>query len=142
MASVLDDLRCYSRVECWNYPGSAIISAGDDYCWSDIASEARPIQARALEEYCRLHESLKVLLRNQPADTLAELDKANEAVTNVIEQRSTLFHSSADAAFSRAGKALETATGLVPRLYSAEEDEMILVPDTNAVLHNPDLDTW
>jgi hypothetical protein len=142
IVSILKELQGYCKVRRWNFPGSAIIWVGGDYCWVELPPGARPIQARLLEEYQRLYGVLQVLLCGQPDDTLRELEQANEVVLGVIKQEGWLHHATADEAFLEATEALETAVGLISRLYSAEEDTIILVPDTNALLYNPDLDSW
>jgi hypothetical protein len=139
---ILEELQGHCMIRRWNRPGSYILSGGADFCWVELPSEARPIQARVLEEYRRLHDVLQALLCGQPDDTLRELKQANEVVLGVIKQEGWLHHATADEAFLEATEALETAVGLISRLYSAEEDTIILVPDTNTLLYNPDLDSW
>jgi len=59
IVSILKGLQGYCKVRCWNWSSSWVVSSGVYCFWAELPPEARPIQARVLEEYQRLHDVLR-----------------------------------------------------------------------------------
>jgi len=100
------------------------------------------IQAELLEKYRRFHEVINVLLSNQPKDTLAELSKVNKILLNTIEQNNYTWCKKTTEELDKAVQALKMQCKLLNRLYDPFEGEVIFVPDTNALIYNPNLESW
>jgi hypothetical protein len=143
--NLLNDLLMnYSSIYNMNKPGDSIviISPSGDYAYEELTEQGRQVQAQLLDEYRRFYEVINVLLRNQPKDTLAELFKANKILLNTIEQNNTTWCKNTTEALDKAVQALKMQCKLLNRLYDPFEGEVIFVPDTNALIYNPNLESW
>lgn len=112
-----------------------------DYYYRDLDERGRQTQSQLLEEYRRYRDILKTLLIGQPRDTQDELNHADELLMWIIEQNSTRFKTTEEA-LEKAVEALSTQLNLLKRLYDASNGEATYIPDTNALIYNPDLESW
>ncbi len=145
--NLLNDLLMnYSSIYLWNKnrPGDSIvlISTSGDYVYEKLTEQGRQVQAELLEKYHRFYELVNVLLRNQPKDTLVELSKVNKILLNTIEQNNNTWCKNTTEALDKAVQALKMQCKLLHRLYDPFEGEVIFVPDTNALIYNPNLESW
>ena len=143
--NLLNDLLMnYSSIYNINKPGNSIvlISPSGDYAYEKLTEQGRQVQAQLLEKYLHFHEVINVLLRNQPKDTLAELSKANKILLNTIEQNNKTCCKKTTEALDKAVQALKMQCKLLNRLYDPFEGEVTFVPDTNALISNPNLESW
>jgi len=138
---LLNLLLNHSSIYRWNKPGSRIISTAGDYEYIELEEEGRQIQAQLLEKYRHFFALLSVMLKNQPKDTLNILSEEDSEIMRIIEQNVTWCKNTQEA-LHEAVQALQTELELLNRLYDPSDGEAILVPDTNALLYNPDLESW
>jgi len=133
----------HSSVYMWNTPDSSVkvLSLVGDYAYKQLEEEGRQIQAHVLEQYRRFYALLTVLLKDQPKDTLKELSEENTVMMCTIEQNHTWCKNTQEV-FHEAVQALQRELKLLNRLYDSSDGEAIYVPDTNALLYNPDLESW
>ncbi len=133
----------YSSIYLWNVEGGpfVVISPSGDYAYRELGQEGRRVQARLLDDYRRFHALLTVLLSGQPQDTLDSLSEAHTILLHTIEQDHTWCKNTQEA-LDRAVEALEAELHLLDRLYDCSGGESTYVPDTNALLSNPDLESW
>jgi hypothetical protein len=110
--------------------------------WAKLDIEGRRVQSRVLEEYRRFFETVRVLLRGQPPDALRELEEADAALREILEQSQLSWLGSVDDAHQRALSAIDAQCSLLTRLHDAGDGTDVYVPDTNALLHNLDLENW
>ena len=109
--------------------------------YRELDDSGRQIQSQLLEEYRRYRDILKTLVIDQPQDTLDEFNHADELLMWIIEQNNTQFKTSEEA-LEKATEALSTQLNLLKRLYDVSSGETTYIPDTNALLFNPDLEAW
>jgi hypothetical protein len=131
----------HSAVYLFNPPDSLVISGSGNHSWDELSPEGRRLQARTLEEYQRFAAVLRALFRHQPSDTREQYEDAVTTVLAVVEQTGSLWEDNREEPLARALAALRLQTDLLERLHSST-DEPIFVPDTNALLYNPDLEKW
>ena len=112
------------------------------HSWQPLSDNGRQIQSKALEEYRRFYSVLQTLLREQPEDALKKLKDSNQEVLEVIQQGGATYTPEARLDFEKAYTSLAQQVELVNRLYGAPDDTVVFVPDTNALLYNPDLEDW
>ena len=121
---------------------SLIVDMSGDHCWSPLDLEGQRFQSKLLEDYRRLFATLNVLLYNQPSDALDSLTQANETILSLINQTGSTYLASSKEAFDDGEQAYKSLLLLVARLYDTDQEEIILVPDTNALLYNHQLEKW
>jgi hypothetical protein len=141
---LLDDLLLnHSSIYKWNKPGGPIeiIPAHGDYAYQELGEAGRQIQSKALEEYRCFYVLLNVLLKGQPKDSLKLLSKSDTVLMRTIEQQHTWCKNTQEA-LDKAVEALQAQLDLLKHLYDSSSGEAAYVPDTNALLYNPALETW
>jgi len=121
---------------------SLIVNLSGDHRWSPLDLEGQRFQSKLLEDYRRFFATLSVLLFHQPSDALASLKQANETILALIEQNGATYLATSQEAFDEGEKVYKSLLELIARLYDTDREEIILVPDTNALLYNHQLDKW
>jgi hypothetical protein len=121
--------------------GRAIITP-NYYKWETLDLDGQRIQSKLLGDYRKLFALLRVFLQNQPSDVFDSLQESNDVILKIIEQNGNTDISTLQEAFDDGKKAYRTLSNLIARLYDTEDEEIILVPDTNALLYNHQLDKW
>lgn len=141
---LLEDLLLnHSSIYMWNTPGGSVvvISTDGNYAYKELGEEGRQIQAQLLEGYRHFYALLTILLKGQPEDSLRGLSQANTVMSRTIEQNHTGCQNTQEA-LDAAVQALQTQLKLLNRLYDSSNGKATYVPDTNALLYNPDLESW
>lgn len=133
----------HSSIYMWNTPNESVtvISAQGNYAYKELREEGRQIQTQLLEKYRHFFSLISVLLNNQPKDTLKELSQADKVMMHTIEQNHTWCKNTKEA-LNKAIQTLKAELELLSRLYDSSDGEATIVPDTNALLYNPDLESW
>lgn len=116
---------------------------GED-SWGELDDSSRQIQSKVLEEYRRFSSVLEVLFKEQSENTIKTFQEAKKVIFNVIQQEwdQHTYFGSCNQAFSKAKEALDTQINLLKRLYGISQNRFVVIPDTNALLFNPDLEAW
>lgn len=132
----------YSRIKRWNHPDSGVIHFGGDYSWFPLKEEGLQIQSKVLEDYRRFFAIVRSLLREQPKKALNTLDESDKLLNQVIEQHDVTHMGNTEEAFLRAGQSLNAILTLLNGLYDSSSGSAVYVPDTNALLYNPNIENW
>lgn len=116
---------------------------GEDV-WGELDAPSRQIQSKALEEYRGLSSVLEYFFKEQPENTIRTFQEEKKVILNVIQQEwdQDTYFGNCDQAFSKAKEALNTQIDLLKRLHTISPNKFVVVPDTNALLFNPDLQDW
>jgi rRNA-processing protein FCF1 len=125
-----------------NRSDSSIFIVGPSRSWAKLDQDGRRLQSQLLEEDTRLSALICALLSNAPKDSAKELKASQESLRELIDQSHLTWVKTTDEAFAEAEKALNTQLELIANLYDPIEGTPIYVPDTNALLWNPDLEQW
>ncbi len=136
-------LRDHSELYLWNPRDSGIFHTSGDHAYRNLSSEGKQLQSRLFEEYSALADLVGVLLREQPDKARKSHDKHRKTVLGAIEQEGLTWHRSIDEEWDFASKALRAQIDSIESLYSASgEGDVVVVPDTNALLWNASLEDW
>jgi hypothetical protein len=141
LQSLLADLEQRSVLVDRQLASDALIIIGAPYGWDPLDASGAVIQRRLLDEYKRFHSVVMALVRNGPETTREECEAANREVLAAIEQNEAQWSARAEV-FERARKATATQVERIQRAYETTSEEVVLVPDTNALLYNPALEEW
>ncbi len=125
-----------------NRADSSVFIVGPSRSWADLDQDGRRLQSRLLEENRRLAALVRALLSNAPEDGSKELKQAQETLQGLIDQSHLTWVKTTAEAFTEAEEALDKQLELIANLYDPVEGTPIYVPDTNALLWNPDLERW
>jgi hypothetical protein len=112
------------------------------FAWKPLDQGGQRIQSRVLEEYRQFHATFRVLLHKQPKNTAKILADSNQKILSLIEQSEpTRFRLPQDALLE-ALEALDAQVELLNHLYNPSDENTVYVPDTNALLFNPKIESW
>lgn len=143
LGNLLQELRAHSATRRWHNPNvDGFVYVGGHYAWNALDAAGLQIQAKSLEEYRRFFAVVRTLLREQPEEALGKLEQADSTILEIIQQQTPLYADDANSYFQRAFDAVESQVGLLERLYGPADERLSLVPDTNALIFNPDLEKW
>ncbi len=141
--SLLLELEHRSSIRVCNFnDGGNVVWIGPENSWDDLDEKGRKIQSKSLNEYRRFYDILFVLLKNQPDDTLSDLEDLNKEALDPIQQDGLTWHKSVSEPFSLAIEAIKKQIALLKSLHDVSEGNVTIVPDTNALLYNSALDNW
>ena len=130
----------YSEIYRWEEPDSFIFST-HPYSWKDLSIEGRQLQSRIFKEYLHFAERSRLLLLNQPPDSIAFFDESKNEIIGVINQERTYLPSQEEA-LSEVYKNLDSQIKLLDNIYDQSSGKILYVPDTNALLVNPRIEQW
>jgi hypothetical protein len=125
-----------------NKPSSSVVFVGPSHAWPDLDDLGRQLQSRLLDDHRKLGSLLEVLFAGSPADTLREFTEKRTALEELIDQSHLSWFETRAEAWAQADKALTSWRTLLGRLYDPSHAEVLYVPDTNALLWNPNLEDW
>jgi rRNA-processing protein FCF1 len=123
-------------------PHSGLVFFGAHYAFNDLSLEARRLQSKLLGDLKPFVAMARALLWRAPAEARKELDEAEKAILNVVEQTHCIWHKSPEAALETCRKGVRELFDAIHALHEPEQDSVLLIPDTNALLYNPSIATW
>jgi hypothetical protein len=142
IAADIDALLDRSSIRHFNPDMGSVFYVGPTGNWGELDVEGRRLQSKILRDYERYFAILAVLLRGQPGDAAHDLDSADEAIHDAVEQSHSTWAKTVEEPRVKVHEAFATQLELLDRLHDAGEGEPVFVPDTNALLHHVDLDHW
>jgi hypothetical protein len=110
--------------------------------WQPLSDEAARLRSKLREDYARFHDLLVCLIRSQPRPALDTLRQTSAIATELIDQSGATWTTSVTMAADEFEKAINEQVRLLAALYDGAEGEHVYVPDTNALVHNPQLEDW
>jgi hypothetical protein len=121
--------------------GGLVVITPTPFRWEPLSATGRSTQMRVREVHTRFSGLVRAVMAGEPASTLEKLVQLERRFLDVVNQDKPLSYETPLAAGERATEALERQFEYVEQLPSAAGDP-ILVPDTNALIFNPALETW
>jgi hypothetical protein len=123
-------------------PHGTILVVGGDYWWLPLSVEGSRIQSKLRDDHERWHALMSCLLRTQSFSIQDELRHRHAALKELIDLRGSTYIASGAEAFERFEGILNEQLRVLSSLYDGAEGEHVYVPDTNALLYNPQLEDW
>ena len=121
---------------------SVVVIRMGSHHWGELPVEGERVASKLRDEYDRLADVLRVLLRTQDRRTLQELEQGRKRVRQWIDQSGDHSFQNGQEAADRFAKELDEQLGLLEKLYDWREGEHIYVPDTNALIFHPKIEEW
>lgn len=121
-----------------NWP--LIVIGRGEYLWVALDTTGKRLQAKIVEAHAHYAALMRYLLSGHAdAEKFAELDE--EVMVPVLQAEPAYQDNLAGLTVSSVA-ALRAQVALLEGLYAASEEEVVLVPDTNALLYFPKLELW
>jgi rRNA-processing protein FCF1 len=130
-----------------NDPSSSVVFIPlHPWRWKQLPAEHRPLQGCAKEDAERLLETCRVSLAAAGPEHLEEFDKLAETVRRIYVRGSKSSGPLAEGLVKNAelvNDALDAVLQLIDALPGAHgAEELLVVPDTNALIQDPDIENW
>ena len=137
-------LREHCGVSPANKPGDEVvlISASGDHFWKPLSPEGKRIQVDLLSKVQRFGELLEVLAQGRPRSVQEELKTSLEHIRETVEQQGTTWWKTPAEAVSGIQELTAIVRNLLEEYFGSDSASAFVIPDTNAILHNPDIESW
>jgi hypothetical protein len=142
LKSTIKVLLQHSSLHRVNHPGSMVFSLDGNFGWNDLSVHGQQAQAKALQEYRHLFAIVSCLLIGQPQSTLKVFEDNDRLIIKLLEQHTLTCFETREQAQGSLSHAIDNIITLVANLSRESQDHPIYLPDTNALLANPDLEHW
>lgn len=133
-----------SSLRTWNrHVAGFFIPGGGDYFWNPLDGEGQELQSKLNGDYSHFCAILRVLLVEEPKRVGEELEASTRVVEKILEQKGDYWEGDTARILEQACTAIDAQVTLLARVHQPSPDgEVLFVPDTNALLYNPDLASW
>ncbi|SHK47560.1 PIN domain-containing protein [Tepidibacter formicigenes] len=125
-----------------NTGGNISIIGYSDYHWQKLDLEGRKIQTRLYKELNKQFELIEILMNRLPQNYIEEYKQTIKKVFEYLLQNSQIWISTIDEVVIKVKESFDKIDQLIDQLYSACEMTHVLIPDTNALLTNPNIEKW
>jgi PIN domain len=124
-----------------NQTGSNVFLVGPSHVFPELNSEQRRTRSRIGADLDHFLAVVHTLLDSQPAAVQRSISKAEKHLRAVAGQ-SRVSQRSTNEAKASLRKSLDELLALISDLHDDAEGCVLLVPDTNALLSSPSLESW
>jgi hypothetical protein len=133
----------YSSLEYYNPSGDGVvfISATGYHFWRQLPLKGKRLQSELLQEYEKFRAILSILFRAVSTKDVGSFDESEKVIKNNIMQSGPTWSKTPKEALDEVDGAFKQIQKLLEGLHSSKEG-CLFVPDTNALLMNPDISLW
>ena len=137
-------LRNFSGMTPANHPEDSVvlISASGNQFWTELSAEGKRIQVNLLPKISRFSELIRVLGRNLPGAAQDDLRCSLEDMGKAVEQEGTTWWKCPDEAVKGFQAIVSGISAILDEYFGSPSSRVIAIPDTNALLANPDIESW
>jgi hypothetical protein len=122
---------------------SSIVWVGwSEYHWNELDSNGRRLQGQIRSRYGHFVSLMRVFLQDAVESERKRFEEEARTIQNVIDREDHCWYKNTVDALSAAQKSLASQVKMLGDLYDPREGEVLLVPDTNALLYSPHLERW
>lgn len=122
--------------------GGGVVWVGPDRYIEFIDENARLLQSRILRDLDLLLPLTATLLRGQSDRDRNNFEKHADALRTCLEPGRLIWEHTMSQVVAKVTGALEGMLHLIGGVYDPSPGKSIIVPDTNALLYNPALESW
>lgn len=131
----------YSSLSYSPYFYCTFPTQGGDYIWAKLSNEGMKVQSEVYIRLTKLFEIIRVVISEQPNNLIKLFEQHKYNIVHILEQDRTSI-STIENAYVSIVKSFEQINDIILSTYSTALRNCILVPDTNALIMNPNLDLW
>ncbi len=123
------------------YSNNVFSSSGDHY-WGSLSKEGCVVQSGIQETYQKFYHLVTILIKKQSREVQGTYYAYDMKLRQIIEQNGGTWYSAYQDALSEMSETFENLTGLLEDLQDPSDGTAVFVPDTNALMFNPELENW
>lgn len=124
-----------------SYPGVIMIPRGD-YYWKNLSEEGKQLQSKLNSDFEQFTSIIRTLLNKQLDHIRNSFEDYCKGIRPMIEQQGQTFESSKTFFLNEAIRLIDEQILLLKTIYNASSHSTIIVPDTNSLIYNPNLEGW
>lgn len=122
----------------FNKPGDAVFFVGAQYGWSDLDDEALVLQRDLLREWTTLREIVIFLSKDMPNSISYDIKEACDTIDFLVKQDGSIWSDNMHQLEEDGAKAVNDIVSSLKKFSGDRVGSVILVPDTNALIWQPD----
>ncbi|HDY86682.1 MAG TPA: hypothetical protein ENH82_01030 [bacterium] len=119
-----------------------VFSSSGDHYWGSLSREGNGIQSKVLETYQQFSHLVNMLIIKQSQDVAGIYYAHDMKIKQIIEQKGNTWYKTPPDVLTAATETMDKYVGLLEELYDPSDGRAIYVPDTNALVYNPELEKW
>lgn len=132
----------YSKITRRVFPSDSLISITGDYGFEPLQNEAIPIQDKLFKKFNHLAEIISILLVDSLERHIKEFDILKKKIISTISQNKYTWSKNIQEEIIANNKNFEDIKKTLLNFYPNSINEPILIPDTNALYSNPEIESW
>jgi predicted RNA-binding protein with PIN domain len=134
----------YAGFKVVNKTGStaALLSPTGDHYWEEMSPEGKKIQQDLIPRLQRLSELLSVLIEDLPDGAEKEINDTLDKISEAVRQEGKSFWQTPEEATEAIEEAADKIISTLNEYYDSAQEEVLIIPDTNALYDNPDIENW
>lgn len=119
-----------------------IISPYGNYYWDDLPPAGKQIQAMLLPIIDRFAELVRALIKDLPSQSQRKIEAALVRIKHAVEQNVSTCWKTKEECVAGFEALLSEVTSALEGYYGSNSNGVLAVPDTNALIANPDIEQW
>jgi len=135
-------VRQHSGLSDVNKRSGGVVFVGASHAWKELSTEGAQLRSKLLRDLDHFSALVSALLVDQPTAVTRQIAQHSNAIRGTVEQSHLSWHATTEDALQASLEALGQILIAIHRLYDPTEGTVVFVPDTNALLFNPELERW
>jgi len=135
-------LSTFSRISRRIFDTDSFFSANGNFGFDTLPSEAIPVQDRLFKTFNRVSEIISILLVNSLDKHKGEFENLRSKILSTISQNNFTLNKNVQEEVIYVSNNFEDVKKLISTLYPNSISEPILIPDTNALYANVNIESW
>lgn len=119
-----------------------LISANGSYYWNDLSSAGKALQVKLIPEINRFVALVSTLTQSLPPSSQRKLTHCLEVIHGAVEQDHSTWWESKEQAIEGFKNQFSELDMILGSYFGADTKEVLVIPDTNALLRNTYLEQW
>lgn len=113
-----------------------------DYYWKELSEEGKQLQSKLNNDYELFTSIIRTILSKQLDHIQDFFEEYCKDIRPVIEQQNRTFEYSKSNFLNEAVSIIGEQLSLLKTVYDPCPGKTIIVPDTNALIYNPNIEDW
>ena len=135
-------LSVYSKIKRTIFPGDGIISAYGNYSYEGLPTEAIPLQDKILKDFNIQFNIVESLIIDSAEQHKKEINENKKIILRSILQDHRTWNKDIHEAIETLKKCFNVIIQVLSQLYPINDPKPILIPDTNALYYNSEIEKW
>ena len=122
----------------FNKPGDEIVVVGAQYGWGELDGEALVLQRDLIKEWATLREIVVFYSKDIPNSVGYDIEEACKTIDFLVRQEDSIWSDNKQELVDDGAKAVTDIVSGLKKFSNDRVGRVILIPDTNALLWQPD----